>query len=422
MSNTPFHLFEVFGLEIERMIVDAATLDVRPIVDSVLQEAAEEDTPGSVATGIEDIEDGSIGWSNELVGHVVELKNAQPVASLAGVAEEFTRSTRRLAGLCSQHDARLMPTAMHPWMNPRTETRIWPHESSVYYLEYDRLYDCHRHGWSNLQSVHLNLPFATDEEFSRLLAAIRIVLPLIPALSASSPIVEGRATGRLDNRLDHYRTNAARTPSMAGEIIVEPIFEPERYHAEVLAPVAVELREIGASAEMQGREWTNARGAIARFDRMAIEVRLIDAQECNRADVGVAALVSSAVRMLTDAVSSTHDAQRRVPQAPLLAQFERCIAAGPAAALESCIAESFGDRKLATAGDVWSLIAHRHFDGPSELEAPIEVILQQGTLAERLLRALGTPASDEASLDRSLLADTYRRICDALIHDESFCP
>ena len=96
MSDTPFHLFEVFGLEIERMIVDAATLDVRPIVDSVLQEAAEEDTPDSVATGIEDIEDGSIGWSNELVGHVVEQVDLL-VAVAGGTGDEQIRHARQRA-------------------------------------------------------------------------------------------------------------------------------------------------------------------------------------------------------------------------------------------------------------------------------------------------------------------------------------
>ena len=36
----------------------------------------------------------------------------------------------------------------------------------------------------------LNLPFSSDEEFGRLHAAIRLLLPLLPALAASSPLVE----------------------------------------------------------------------------------------------------------------------------------------------------------------------------------------------------------------------------------------
>ena len=50
-----------------------------------------------------------------------------------------------------------MPTAMHPWMNPRIETRIWQRENAEIYTAYDRIFDCNRHGWANLQSMQLNL-------------------------------------------------------------------------------------------------------------------------------------------------------------------------------------------------------------------------------------------------------------------------
>src|SRR5690606_7705226 len=108
--------------------------------------------------------------------------------------------------------AMLMPTAMHPWFDPATETRLWPHEYSPVYETYNRIFGCQGHGWSNLQSMHVNLPFANDEEFARLHAAIRLALPILPALAASSPLVEGRVTGLADSRLDFYRFNSRRLP------------------------------------------------------------------------------------------------------------------------------------------------------------------------------------------------------------------
>ena len=53
---------------------------------------------------------------------------------------------------------------MHPWMDPRAAS-LWPHEYGEVYAAYDRIFDCRRHGWANLQSVHLNLPFADEREF-----------------------------------------------------------------------------------------------------------------------------------------------------------------------------------------------------------------------------------------------------------------
>jgi len=45
---------------------------------------------------------------------------------------------------------------------------------------------------------------------------IRLVLPLLPALAASSPFQDGQSTGCLDNRLENYRRNCARIPSITG--------------------------------------------------------------------------------------------------------------------------------------------------------------------------------------------------------------
>ena len=42
------------------------------------------------------------------------------------------------------------------------------------YDTFDRIFSCKGHGWANLQSMQINLPFRGDEEFARLHAAIRV--------------------------------------------------------------------------------------------------------------------------------------------------------------------------------------------------------------------------------------------------------
>jgi hypothetical protein len=308
---------------------------------------------------------------------------------------------------------------MHPWMRPSRETRLWPHESGPIYAEYDRLFDCRRHGWANLQSVHLNLPFADEAEFARLMAAIRLVLPLIPALAASSPFVEGRSTGLLDNRLEAYRHNAERTPAMAGEVIPEPVYDYAGYRAAVLAPIRDQLAGIGAAPVMLGREWTNARGAIARFDRNAIEIRLIDAQECPRADLAVAAAVAGAVRMLVEERGAPTRQQRTWPSEPLVDLLGRTIASGPEASLEGRgYAALFGEpaSRCTTAGALWEWLVEQSFAGPPELEDPLAVVLRHGTLAQRLLAAIGPDAEQDVMRAR------YRDLCACLADGSSFLP
>jgi hypothetical protein len=121
---SPLSLFNGFGVELEYMIVDAESLAVRPIADELLALGA-----GS-PPGVADVERGEIGWSNELVAHVVELKVTEPARDLESLPTLFQQNVREMNSHLAPKGARLMPTGMHPWMEPGRETRLWPHESA----------------------------------------------------------------------------------------------------------------------------------------------------------------------------------------------------------------------------------------------------------------------------------------------------
>jgi gamma-glutamyl:cysteine ligase YbdK (ATP-grasp superfamily) len=129
-------------------------------------------------------------------------------------------------------------------MDPRTETTLWTASDAAIYATYDRLFDCRRHGWANLQSMHINLPFADDREFERLHTAIRLVLPLIPALAASSPIANGKPTGHRDYRLLQYATHTSRFPSITGDIIPDVVHSRREYEQQVLNPMYDDVAEV----------------------------------------------------------------------------------------------------------------------------------------------------------------------------------
>src|SRR5690606_28141239 len=103
-------------------------------------------------------------------------------------------------------------------------------------------------------------------------------------------------------------------------------------------------------------EWANARGAIARFSRNAIEIRLIDAQECPAADLAVTAAVIGAVKLLVSERWSDVSRQQAWPSAPLAKLLDRTIAHGDQARIEdAAYLEAFGYRGAApcTAGRLW---------------------------------------------------------------------
>jgi gamma-glutamyl:cysteine ligase YbdK (ATP-grasp superfamily) len=400
-------LFGGYGIEIEYAIVDAATLEVRPIADALIEAEC-----GRIEG---EISRGAMAWSNELARHVIELKTDGPVPVLAGVAERFAGEVRQIESRLAPLGACLMPTGMHPWMDPVGDFALWPHGDRVIYEAFDRIFDCRGHGWSNLQSMHLNLPFAGDAEFGALHAAVRALLPLLPALSASSPFRDGRHGGWLDGRLDVYRSNAARVPSVTGAVVPEPVFTRAEYLA-LLDEIYADLAPLDPAGTLR-HEWVNARGAIARFDRDAIEIRVLDTQECPRMDLAIAAAASAVLRALC--APERQPALRALETAPLaglLEQVARC--GGDAAVEDAALLRALGLPAAArSAAETWRALLDRHVSGDVELAEhwpALEVVLEEGCLAQRLLARVGPSPSREA------LHALYAELCSCLRENRSF--
>ncbi|MCP5523156.1 MAG: glutamate--cysteine ligase [Verrucomicrobiales bacterium] len=412
MSRPRLKLFAAHGVEIEYMIVSADRLDVRPITDELLKAVC-----GSY---VSDFEKEPIAWSNELVTHVVELKTHRPAPDLLPLAAEFQSEVREINRLLSGMGARLMGTAMHPWMDPFRETRLWPHEYSPIYQAYDRIFDCRGHGWSNLQSVHLNLPFANDEEFGRLHAAIRLVLPLLPGLAASSPFQDSKATGFLDNRLENYRVNSARIPSITAAVIPEPVYTEAAYRRDVFQRMYDDIAPLDPEGVLQD-EFLNARGAIARFDRGSIEIRLLDTQECPQADLAIVGLVSAVLRALTGERWSSLAEQQAFPTEPLAALLREAIRQGNEALVTDISLQrllGWNSRTAPSLRELWQHLAFQLWPSDSaeahQWRPALDVIFRDGCLARRILRLAGE------NPDRTRLTAIYAQLCDCLAEGRMF--
>jgi gamma-glutamyl:cysteine ligase YbdK (ATP-grasp superfamily) len=404
VSTAPLHLFAGVGVELEYMIVDAAGLAVRPIADELLRQVG-----GSYE---QEVELGAVAWSNELALHVIEMKTNGPAPDLAGLGALFQQHVARIEALLEPMRARLMPTAMHPWMDPERELRLWPHENDVIYRAFDRIFDCRGHGWANLQSMHINLPFCGDEEFGRLHAAMRVLLPILPALAASSPVVEGRLTGTLDNRLAVYATNARRVPSVSGVVIPEAVYTRADYEGRLLGGIYADL----AAHDPEGilcREWVNARGAIARFDRSAIEIRVLDVQECPRADIAIAGAVSAVLRHFV-ADGDAHAERAGWHESRLAEILNRVVVEADSAVIadgDYLRLLGFPGRAPARAAEVWQHLIETVVEATplyAEWAGALEVIARRGSLARRIAAALG----GDARLER--LREVYAALCDCL--------
>lgn len=405
-------LFRKFGIELEYMLVREDTLDVAPIADRILERQA-----GTITN---EVERGIMAWSNELALHVIEIKNSGPVPDLPGLLEKLQKEVEEISRLAAKEGAMLLPTAMHPWMDPHRETSLWPHGNRDIYNTYNRIFNCQGHGWSNVQSTHLNLGFTTDEGFGRLHAAIRVLLPILPALAASSPAAEGALTGLLDTRLQYYRFNQQRIPFITGQVIPEPVFSESGYEQEIYQPLRRDIAPCDPDGVLEP-EWLNSRGAIARFDRNAIEIRVLDIQECPLADISLAVLICAALKGLTAERWSGLKEQKAAHTDCLAEIFVKTVKDGEQTVLDAPAYLRLFDKKgngAMTAGELWQELAA---DCLSELagaghhiQQAVETMLAQGTLSRRIIRALGNRP------DRERFLEVYRELGQCLAHGRLF--
>jgi gamma-glutamyl:cysteine ligase YbdK (ATP-grasp superfamily) len=122
---------------------------------------------------------------------------------------------------------------------------------------------------------------------------IRSLMPYLVAVSASSPIVEGKLTSYMDSRLVYYRQNQAAISEICRGILPEKLQSVADY-VQINRQIYSELKR--RQAEILCREWVNSRGVIVRFSRKCLEIKAIDEQECLHSDMAFSAFLMALLR------------------------------------------------------------------------------------------------------------------------------
>lgn len=398
--------FEVAGIELEYPIVDR-NLDVARVVEPAFRTLA--------GRGTSDIDLGAVAFSNEFADHVFEIKTAEPVASLVDAERMLVEGLQRFnAVLRDEFGARLLPTGMHPWFDPH-DARLWTRSGLRVYTTYARLFNVRTHGWMNVQASHINLPFGDEAETMAMHTAAAMLIPYLPAIAASSPAFDGQLQNYSDSRLYWLTQHQARIPESMGKVVPEYVSSFNEYRSTILQPMynALDgLRDAGAIRH----EFFNTRAAILRFSRKALELRVLDTQECVKLDVAMAAFVRASLRDLTARLLS---ATIEPPRHEILVEdLHRTIVNGSAAIVNAPHVEPAGE---CSAGAVISELLRRARPYAAEKEQEyfdlLERIAASGSLSERIrARVESAGPTDEAQ--REMLRRVYHELTDCLENNE----
>lgn len=363
------------------MIVDRETYEPLPVAHNLLTSSE-----GEVLT---DLHLSDVAFSNEMIEHHIEIRTGDAVESFADLHKRLHRGLQRFNDLLSGLHAALLPGAMHPFLDPADKTQLWQEKDVEVYEKYDELFNVHRHGAGNIQSCRLLVPYYDDREFAIAHNLGRMILPLIPALAAGSPVYDGQVHECADCRLHFYNTFHENYPEIAGGVIPEVTQSTEEYRQKVLEPI----RQALGQADPQGimpAEWLNARGIVPRFERQFLEIRLIDTQESIFSCCAVSLLIFESLRYLANCRQDIYQQILQFPTDQLRQLYEDAVIRG-----ENCEIKNseylhiFNIHAASLTGkEFWLALLERTRLAQQFAEyAPFyELYSQEGSFASRLLK------------------------------------
>ena len=163
-------------------------------------------------------------------------------------------------------------------------------------------------------------------------------------------------------------------------------------------------------------EWLNARGLIPRFDRSALEIRVVDTQECPEADLAIAGLAAAVVQALYESRWAPLAEQQLLPTARLADTLWRCVRDGERAIVDDRgLLDCFGfPGTRCEARELWAHLAAATLAADAPFRPPLERMLAEGPLARRILRAL------DGDLRRERLREVYAELCACLVEGRMF--
>jgi len=393
---------EVLGPEHEFSAVDEH-LQPLPIVDRVIK--------GLCGRVRSNVYFPGFAFGKELQKHVAELKAATPFHSPLDFEETMHQAVLKISEVLKKYDAQLLGSGMHPTLK-LDKAEVWDHKDRQIYEAFDRLFNLRQHGWLNIQSFQLNLPYSNESDAVKLYNLIANILPYIPAISAASPIYESRFGEFIDNRLHYYKINQSQIPSITGDIIPEPIQSLEDYQNLTIKKYSADLLAANAPNYLINKEWINSRGAIIRFDRKAIEIRVMDEQECIKSDVALSCFIRSLLRGLMQ--SDKERSRFNVPHPILVENLNKVIAKG--------LNAKINHPEYSTAREICQHLYELAYEHASEDERRylwiVKKRIDEGSLSEIVSRHVKRRLQ-RTTLSEAIL-DIYSALAESLVKNELY--
>jgi carboxylate-amine ligase len=250
------------GVEEEFSILDPETLALKPRFEELRAAAAAEDSL---------LHDGITG---ELISSEIEIISGTGTDLQDALARQRERR-RRLFALADRHGAALGATGTHPWADYREQPII----ATDHYrrVEQELRYVAWR---NNTFSLHVHVGVRNADRAVKVCDRLRPVLPLLLAISANSPYLDGRDSGLHSARTQSFTKSFPRCG-------IPDAFGGWRAYREYIE-FLVGTRSIVEFTQV----WWSVR---PHFSFGTVEIRICDVQATARESDALAALMVACI-------------------------------------------------------------------------------------------------------------------------------
>lgn len=339
------------GLEEEFALLDPVDLGLVQRFEELREAASEDDVLSGAITG-------------ELISSELEIRSGRGENLIAAIAAQRDHR-RRLFALAAERGALLGATGTHPWSDYREQHII---ETDHYQrVEQGLKYVAWR---NNTFSLHVHVGIHGADRAVQVCDRLRTVAPVLLAISANSPFLDGRDSGLHSARSQIFTKSFPRCGI------------PDEFGSWAAFADYIDLLESTGSIIEYTQVWWSLR---PHFAFGTVEVRICDAQSTATESEGLASLivacVAQAARDIDDGVPV-----RSAPRREIEENFWRAIRHG----LDGHMIDLDSRREYPAAEALDRVLS---WTSPVRAELGIDVALPELNGAQRQRRMLATGAS-----------------------------
>jgi carboxylate-amine ligase len=359
------------GLEEEFAILDRASLDLTAGYEVLAAAAADDPVLGQSVSG-------------ELISSEIEIRSGRGDDVEDAISRQ-QRHRRLLFGLAAEHGFELGATGTHPWADYRAQPII---DTDHYHRVEEGLKWV---AWrNNTFSMHVHVGIRGADRAVQVCDRLRPVLPVLLAISANSPFLDGRDSGLASMRSQIFTKSFPRCG------IPEP-FGDWRTYADYV-DFLIRTNSIVEYTQV----WWSVRPHLS-FG--TVEVRICDAQTTSEESDTLARLIVAAVAQATRDVDEGQAAPGQLPGRMLEENMWRAIRFGlDGNLLDFGRGEEYPARVAAERLLSWS--------APARAELGLDVSLP-GLNGTQRQRALLQEGADLADVYAQVIATTRRSYAQA---------